>query len=309
MSAAPSLSTTSSVPSLDVSFPLVPDVLGVSPHGILAAVGILLGVWLLFRRLRARDVPVEPVESALMWGVPAGIVGARLDYLISHPSQFTSVGQALALWNGGLALFGGLLGGGLVGVLILRRRHSPVLAVLDAAAPSTALAIAVGRFGDLLLGDHLGRPTESRYALSFLIKEGYRLAPGFGPSPAVPPGPGESCADLGRYYAGCGYHLSAGYDLVGAAVLTILLVLLARRRPPAGTLSATFGLWYGTQRLLLDFTRGIDERPALGLTGTQWLAIGVIAASALGLATVRRRARHRHGAGPEEPVAAADSGA
>ena len=142
-----------------------------------------------------------------MWGIPAGIIGARLDYVISHPGQFSSLLQAVALWNGGLALFGGLITGTLTATVVLWRRGAPIRRVLDAAAPAIPLAIAIGRIGDLLLTDHLGLPTQSRVALAYLVEARYRLAPGFGPNPAALPGVGESCSDVGRYYAGCAYQL------------------------------------------------------------------------------------------------------
>jgi prolipoprotein diacylglyceryl transferase len=298
MTATPVLIT--SFHGLDITYPPLPTVLGISPHGILAAVGIAVGAWLLVRRLRAENLPVEAAESALMWGIPAGIVGARLDYVISHPGQFSSVQQALALWNGGLALFGGLIAGTLTATVVLWRHGAPVRRVLDAAAPAIPLAVAIGRIGDLLLTDHLGLPTKSRFAIAYVVEAGYRLAPGFGPSPAAPPGVGESCREVGRYYAGCAYQLSAGYDLIGAAALALVLLLLARRRPPPGVPLAVFGLWYGTQRLLLDFTRGIDERPMLGLTGTQLLAVALIVVSGFTLAQSARR----HRASPDDTTGA-----
>jgi prolipoprotein diacylglyceryltransferase len=195
-----------------------------------------VGAWLLIRRLRAENLPVETAESALTWGIPAGIIGARLDYVISHPGQFSSPLQAVARWNGGLALFGALIAGTLTATVVLWRRGAPVRRVLDAAAPAIPLAIAIGRIGDLLLTDHLGLPTRSRFALDYVVESEYRLAPGLGPNPAALPGAGESCNDVGRYYAGCAYQLSAGYDLIGAAALALILLLLARRHPSQGVL-------------------------------------------------------------------------
>lgn len=273
-----------------ITYRPVPTVLGISPHGILAMLGIGIGAWLLVRRMRRRGLPTAGLEAAVEIGVLAGVVGARADYVLSHPGQFHSVVQVVAVWQGGLALFGGLIAGVGAAVLVLRRRGTPILATLDVAAPSFALAIAIGRIGDLLLTDHLGRPVDGGLALGYLVESGYRLAPGFGPSPAVPPGPGQSCTDVGRFYAGCAYHLSAGYDLLGAAVLALALLLLSRRRPPLGVPVAVFGAWYGTQRLLLDFTRGVDERVG-GLTGTQWLSIGVLGAAAAALLGIGRRMR------------------
>jgi prolipoprotein diacylglyceryltransferase len=156
------------------------------------------------------------------------------------------------------------------------------------------LAIAVGRIGDLLLLDHLGKPAAGGWALAYRIRAGSMLAPGFGPSPAVPaPGP-SSCAAIGQFYAGCSYHLTPAYDLLGSLLLFGLLLGLSRwARYPAGVAFSVWAQWYGTQRLLLDFARGVDERPVLGLTGTQLLALVVIGAAGISLLVlvVRRQIR------------------
>ena len=277
--------------SIDISYPPIPQLLGISPHGLLAAVGIGAGLWLLVHRLRSRGLPVDPAYKAVTWGVAAAIVGARVDYVISHLQDFSSLGEMVALWRGGLALFGGLIAGTATAAIILFRNQAPVVASLDAAAPAFTLAIAVGRTGDLLLTDHLGRPIGDSFGIGYRIIAGSQLAPGFTPSPAVTPAGGQSCSDLGTYYAGCSYHLTAGYDLLGATLLTVLLLILSTRALRPGVLIATFGLLYGTQRLLLDFTRGIDERPLLGLTGTQLLSILLILAGAAVLVWLLARPR------------------
>ena len=278
--------------SIDVSYPPVPRILGVSSHGVFAALGIGVAVWLLVRRLRHRSLPVDPVYQALMWGVVASIIGARADYVISHRQSYTSVADVFAFWNGGLALFGGLIAGTVTAALILRRHGAPVIASLDAAAPCFPLAISVGRVGDLLLLDHLGRPLVTGMGIGYRIPVGAPLAPGFAPTPAVLPSPGQTCNDLATFYAGCSYHLSAGYDLIGAALLTVLLLSLSTKALRPGSLFTLFGLLYGAQRFLLDFTRGIDERPLLGLTGTQLLSLLVMLASAT-LLSWQALAHHR----------------
>jgi phosphatidylglycerol:prolipoprotein diacylglycerol transferase len=288
-----------------ISYPPVHAIFGVSPHGILAAAGGLAGAVLLMREVRRRGADTAPLERALLWAVPAGIVGARADYVISHPHEFSSLGQVLALWHGGLALFGGLIAGLSVGVIVAHRAGIYAIRLLDAAAPSIALAIAVGRIGDLLLLDHLGKPAASAWALAYRVQLGSQLAPGFGPSPAIAPPSGASCADVGKFYAGCSYHLSAGYDLLGSVLLLALLLLLRRRGGyHAGVMFSVWALWYGTQRLALDFTRGVDERPLAGLTGTQLLAIGVLTLAIGSLSMIGLR--HRGwGEQPGEPCSRA----
>lgn len=275
-----------------ISYQPVHSVFGISPHGLLAVAGVAAGITVLLREVRRRGAPTAPLERALTWAVPAGIVGARADYVISHPGEFSSPLEVLRVWQGGLALFGGLIAGLGVGVLFAHRAGFHVPRLLDAAAPSIALAIAVGRVGDLLLLDHLGKPTSSAWAITYRIPDGAVLAPGFGPSPAAAPPTGASCGDVARFYAGCTYHLSAAYDLLGAALLTAVLLVLRRRVPyRAGTAISIWAAWYGLQRLLLDFTRGVDERPIAGLTGTQLLAVLVLVAALGSLLRIRIRRR------------------
>lgn len=280
-----------------VSFRTVPKILGLSPHGIMSAVGILIGLWLLGRIMARRRLPREAAELAAIWAVLAGLVGARVDYVISHPSSFSSPVAALELWKGGLALFGGLVAGSAAAALVLIRKKVNAPRIFDAAAVPIATAIAIGRIGDILLGDHLGRPWSGPWGLGFKIEPGSVLAPGFFPNPAGPPTPAESCADVARFYAGCTYHMSAAYDMIAAALIAGVLVLLARRALHAPGLQITaFAYLYSGQRLALDAVRGIDERVLFGLSGTQLLSILVVTAAIIAFGLITRMARTRTGA-------------
>ena len=285
------------LPHASVSFPPVQRVLRVSPHGIGSAGGFLAGAALLLREVRRRgDLDEQVVVRALTWAAVGAIAGARLDYVVSHPRDWESVWDALALWEGGLALFGGFIGGVAAALPILLRAHVHLPRFMDAAAPGFALGVVIGRIGDLVIWDHLGDVATGPWrTIGFTIKEGYDLAPGFGPSPAVPLPPNETClsalADGTRFYAGCTYHQPALYDLAGALLLLGLLLWLRRRaRYRAGVAILTWGTWYGTQRFVIDFTRSIDERIA-GLTGTQWLAaiLALVSATTLVVIAVRKR--------------------
>lgn len=286
------------------SYPPLHAVLGVSPHGILAVIGLLVGASLLLRQVRRRGGDAAVVEKAVLWAVPAGVLGARLDYVVSHPRQFSTLLDLVAVWRGGLALFGGLIAGLAVGLFVARRGGLHLPRLLDAAAPSLAIAIAIGRIGDLLLLDHLGKPTAGGWTLAYRIRLGSLLAPGFEPSPAAPPPAGASCSTVGQFYAGCAYHLTPAYDLLGSLLLFGLLLGLRRRvRYRAGVAFSVWALWYGAQRLGLDYLRGVDERPLLGLTGTQLLALLVITGALLSLIGIAVRGRG-WGEQPGDPASA-----
>jgi prolipoprotein diacylglyceryltransferase len=132
------------------------------------------------------------------------------------------------------------------------------------------------------------------------MRKGYDLAPGFGPSPAKPLPAGQTCEaaqKAGDFFAGCTYHQPALYDLVGALLLLGVLLLMRRRaRARAGVAILLWGAWYGTERVVIDFTRSIDER-FHGLSGTQWLAVVLASFSTVTLVLIALR---RRGLG-EEP--------
>ena len=284
-----------------LTFPLIQKFVFIPPHGLFVAIGFLVGATLLMREVRTRDMSPEVVVNALTWGAFGSILGARADYVISHPDVFLknigfveSLLSIVKIWEGGLALFGGLIGGVLFSLPTLLRGRAHIPRMLDAVAPCFAIGIAVGRIGDLIIGDHLGDAVLGSpwwKPLSYTIKAGTDMAPGFGPSPAIP----GDCATQGQFFAGCSYHLPALYDMVGSALIFLILIALRRKWAyRSGQLFAAWAIMYGVQRILLDFTRSIDERPLLGMTGTQLL--GVLFAT-IALATLLRTVRRGYGVG------------
>lgn len=244
----------------------------ISPHGVGTALGFFLGAWLMARRAEPRGIPRPEVYNAVTWGALGAIIGARGFYVIGHLDSYASVVDMFKVWEGGLTMFGGFVGGLALGLGYLRRRKFHIPTALDAAAPGFVVGVLVGRIGDIAIADHLGRTT----SLPF----GYRipnapLAPGYGPP---------------YYSPGVVVHHTAVYDLLGALVLLGFLYWLERRRPRAGTLFAAFSIWYGLQRFVIDFTRNrlIIESSYFGLSGSQWAGL---AFAAVGLYWVIRSSR------------------
>ncbi len=256
--------------------------LSLSPHGIFTAIGLLVGSVFLLRDVERAGFDGEAVSQILFRSIGAALVGARLAYVVNHPSKFDSPLEVLRLWEGGASLLGGLTAAFVVAVFELRRRKMPVLRLLDLAAPWLPLGIAVGRIGDLIIADHLGDPT----GLPF----GYRCPDVVDVGETV----GSPCP------AGEVVHLSAAYDMVWAAVVVVLVLRLRRRFERPGMLIGATAALYGTGRFVLDITRADDLR--FGLSGSQWTALAMIAVGV----TVLVRARRIEAADDEveEPVPA-----
>ena len=276
--------------------------LSLSPHGIGIAVGFLAGARLMLPASRAKGIPDELVYPLFTRAAIGALIGARVAYVLNHLGDYGSVGEVLRVWEGGISLIGGFFGAILLALPRIRASRLSFWKVMDAAAPGMALGVVIGRIGDLVIADHLGKTT------TFFL--GYRCPP-----LEVPTGSPCAPTDFATRTPGAVVHQTALYDQLLAAVLLAVLLWL-RRHPPAGGwhdgfLVAVFGAGYSLARIFEDFLR--EDLRRFGLTGSQWAAVFTLLACAFVL--VRRRtprwgrwderspASSSLARGPEEPGA------
>jgi phosphatidylglycerol:prolipoprotein diacylglycerol transferase len=259
--------------------------LEISPHGIGIAVGYLVGAQLMVRRARRYGGPDEnDIWNTLFWALLGAIVGARLGYIFGHLSEVTDGGDdllgILRVWEGGISLIGGITGAVLFGLPYVIKKKMGFWRTVDLAAPGLALGIVIGRIGDLMIGDHLGKPTDFPLGWLCLSSRGdaprpaevYRQALDAGNPPSL------GCFDLTL-------HQTALYDFLSTLVLLAVLLWLGKKVRQPGFMVLTFTAWYGTMRMITDFLR-VDRR-YLGLTGSQIMSLLVV------LASLYLLARHR----------------
>ncbi|MGH2724124.1 MAG: prolipoprotein diacylglyceryl transferase [Actinomycetota bacterium] len=264
----------------------------ISPHGIGIALGYLAGSWFMLRQGRKRGLSEEHMGTILLWALIGAIFGARFFYVVAHFNEFDSFTDMLAIWRGGISLIGGIFGAIAFAYPFMRRFGYRFLQVMDAAAIGLAFGIVVGRIGDLIIGDHLGKPTDfvlgwayrggqlpGPWQFNQLTGEWVANLPGgltqlFSRDGAVLLSPaGEALA------AGAGVHQTALYDFFIAIGLFLFLGWLGRRPRREGVLILTFALAYGAGRVVTDFLR-VDKH-FFGLTGSQWGAILAMTVAAL----------------------------
>lgn len=261
-----------------ISYPPFPMVhiagLHLSIHGVFIALGILAGAWLASRRVGRAGGDVVAFQSMLTYAVVGALVGAR--YLTVPAAVLGGAGwEALNPLSGNFSILGGFTGGILAGWWRMRALGLPVLPTLDASAPGLALGTVVGRLGCMAIVEHLGTPTTLPWGYG--VKPGYDLAPQ------------HTALECTAAQAGldglCGvYQPVAAYDLIGAAVLLLALVLVVRGvllRP--GQLFGLWMVWYGLQRFLLDFLRSGDAT----IGPITWNQLSGLVAGIGGLALVR----------------------
>lgn len=241
----------------------------IRPHGLLIAVGFLAGARLMQRSSRPRGIPDDVLWRILGWALVGGLIGMRAAWVLGHWSELGSIWAAFAIWQGGMSLLGALIGAVLVGAFVARREQLAVLPLLDMAAPGIALGIAIGRVSDLIIGDHLGKPTTLPWGFRYVGSAGDG-----GPIAGMPP-------------IGTVVHPVALYDLVLTTVLLVVLIRSLRSPRATGSAIALFTLWYAGGRILTDLLR-TDPRRLFGLTGSQLTAIAA-AVGVLSLLSWRSR--------------------
>ena len=151
-------------------------------HGLFTAVGIALGVWLAVRLARRARISEDDAMSIAVVSVVSGIIGARLLWVFEHTDQIGSVGDIFALTDGGISIYGAMIGGVLGGFTYVTffKPNFPKWVALDVAAPGMILGQAVGRFGDFVNGEHFANASELPWAFRYThpLTDGPWSAPG-----------------------------------------------------------------------------------------------------------------------------------
>jgi phosphatidylglycerol:prolipoprotein diacylglycerol transferase len=223
-------------------------------YGLMLAVSFFLGILLASRRAPSRGLHPDLLFDASLVIVFASILGARLMYVLFHRQEMHSLLDVVALWSGGLTMYGGVLAAmGAVWVFV-RRRHVPFLSMADVVAPSLALGLGLTRIGCFLNGCCYGRPTQGPFGVVF---------------------PPESF--VGRVFENTPLHPTQLYSAVTGLSIVVVLLLFDRRPRRAGQV---FGLWLmldATGRFGLDFLRYYEANAYVlgGLTVNQVICAGL----------------------------------
>jgi prolipoprotein diacylglyceryl transferase len=135
-------------------------------YGLLLAIGVLVAVRVTEVRWVRRGHRARDFSDMVVWIVIGGVVGARVYHLITDFQLYTHhlVG-ALEIWDGGLSIWGAVLGGAAVALILARRRHLDFADLADCIAPALAFAQAIGRWGNYFNQELFGGPTRVPWAL------------------------------------------------------------------------------------------------------------------------------------------------
>jgi len=251
---SPVMTILASIPSPPISgFDIGP--LRVTFYGIAIAIGVMLGWRLTVRRFEAKGGDPALADRILIWMVVVGFLGARLAYVSTHLARFEGeLWKVIAIWEGGLALFGGLTFGALTVIFLCRRWGADLPMFLDSLAPAVPLAQAFGRWGNYFNQELFGTPTT--------LPWGLEIAP-------------ENRPDA--YPDAATFHPTFLYESIWNLALSAFIIWLDRRVPSLkGRLIGVYLIGYAMMRFLLELIRTDTTFRFIGLSRNAWVSLAVV---------------------------------
>lgn len=219
---------------------------------VLLAIGIAF--WLVVKEAVRKGYQKDSIYDLAIWVIGGGMIGARLFHVIDHwPDVFSKdPGRIFAIWEGGLAIWGGIVGGLIALAIIARGKKWNLARLLDAFAPGVVLGQAIGRIACIITGDSVGKATEGPFGLAYTS-----------PDAMVP--------QLGVFYTP-----TPIYEILLNSAIFALLWRLRKLNLPDGALFLVYLTLYSTGRFFITFMSGYREF-AFGLNQAQVVSLAGLA--------------------------------
>jgi prolipoprotein diacylglyceryl transferase len=256
-------------------------------YGLMLLLGIVAAAWITGRRWTGRwafwaDPRGDLVFRVAMWGVLAGIVGARLYHVITSWSTVDDEWwEPFAVWQGGLGIWGGIAAGVLVGAWVVHRSGESVYAFMDAVAPGLLAAQAIGRWGNYFNQELFGKPSDLPWAVEISVDN----------RPA-------------DYVTDATFHPTFLYESIWCVLGIGFLLLVERRfRPKHPGIFFLYVAWYCVGRFVMELLRIDEAHEFAGLRLNAWVSIVVflLAVAAFVWSQRRDETLRRPAGGPPAP--------
>ena len=253
-------------------------------YGVIVMLGVVVGALVVERGLKDRGERGDRIWDALIWVLPAGIVGARLWYVLNailggNRSYLENPASILRVWEGGLHIFGGFLFGAIALLFYLRQNRLDPWLFLDAAGPAALIGQGIGRIANFINQELYGPPTTLPWGIP--IEAEHRL---------------PQYQDLGLFpVQTTRFHPTFAYEMLWNFASAGLLLWLSRRYREDLKPGALFGGWLvlaGIGRVIIEFFRPDQPKIAgLGISYSSIFAALMAIAGAI-LLIVRYKAIH-----------------
>ena len=203
-------------------------------YGLIITAGILLAMLYCYFRSKEEGIKLDDLLDMAIYTVIFGILGARLYYVLFTLDEYNNIYEAIAIWEGGLAIYGAIIAGALTILVICKIKKIVLAKALDMAAPAVMIGQILGRWGNFFNGEaHGGEVLESEFF--YFIRMG--LSHGEG-------------AKIVSYY-----HPTFLYESLWNLVGFIIINALYKKKKFDGQIVLMYVTWYGFGRMLIEGLR------------------------------------------------------
>jgi phosphatidylglycerol:prolipoprotein diacylglycerol transferase len=243
-------------------------------YGLIVVTAMSVGIWVALREAKRKGLSDYQFADAIPWVIVGGLIGARLFHVIDHwPDEYAANAlRALYVWEGGLAIWGGVIGGLAALALFAWRRALSVAVLLDTAVPGLVLGQAIGRIACIITGDAVGKPTTGPFGLAYSNS-------------------GALVPQLGVYYAP-----TPIYEIILNLTIFAVVWRLRKRPLPDGALFLIYLVLYSVGRFVITFWSAY-KTIALGFNQAQLISLVGLAVGIPALVYLLRRRHSLHAVG------------
>ena len=208
-------------------------------YGIIIVLGIVAAFFYALYRAKQIGVTTDDMLDLALIIIPSAIVGARLYYVLTTLDQYDSFMEVIAIWNGGIAIYGAVIAGAIAVFGVCRYKKLNTLAMLDCIVPGLILAQAMGRWGNFFNGEAFGCVVPQTSPFYFL-----RMG-------VISPMSVEKFGDLAMHYV----HPTFLYESIWNLIGFLLLHFFFKKKSFHGEVLLWYAAWYGFGRMWIEGLR------------------------------------------------------
>ena len=235
-------------------------------YGVCIAFGICLALVFAFRHSVEFGVDADSMVDVILIGIVLGIASARAYYVAMAPFKYESIWEMIAIRDGGLAIYGGIIGGFLFGGLACKWRGVPVLPMFDLTAMGFLLGQCCGRWGNFFNQEAFGCNTTLPWGMYSEATRDYLM--------------GSTVTAQSGVTIDLPVHPTFLYESIWCLVGFILLFRYIKKRKFNGDIALRYMIWYGAGRFWIEALRtdSLMLVPSIGLRVSQLIAGIAVAA-------------------------------
>jgi len=220
-------------------------------YGILIMTAVVVGAWIAEREIKRKGGNPDFIWDAMLYVLPAGIIGARLWYVVNdilggNPRFLDNPIRIINIPEGGLHIYGAILLGGLVALWYARKYKVDIWMVLDSVAPGLLIGQAIARPANFINQELYGPPTDLAWGIP--IDPAHRIYP---------------FHDLSKYPETTRFHPTFAYEMIWNIFSAAILLYISRRfskQLKPGTIFAGWLIFAGMGRFIIEFFRPDQPR-------------------------------------------------